>query len=317
MTLHAVGNSDPTSVTARCPAKVNLSLGVGPLRSDGFHELATVYQAVSVYDEVTVQEVDDSDDAPLVSIEGATGDVPLGEDNLAWKAVRALARETGRTGNIRLTIRKGIPVAGGMAGGSADAAAALVAADAFWGTELSKDELATIAAEIGSDVPFLIHGGTAVGTGRGEVISPALARGEFHWVFAVSDSGLATPAVYKELDRLRDAEKRDGARTAPAAAVPDALMAALRSGDAPALGAALTNDLQRAALSLKPKLKLVLDVGDDYNALGCVVSGSGPTVAFLVKSHEAAIDLAVALSASGVCRNVLRASGPVAGARVV
>lgn len=306
-----------SGVTARCPAKVNLMLGVGPLRSDGFHELATVYQAVGIYDEVTIFEVEADDPTPLVTVENASGDVPTGETNLAWKAVQALARHTDNTANVRLQIHKGIPVAGGMAGGSADAAAALVAADALWQTGLTKDELADIAASIGSDVPFLLHGGTAVGTGRGEVISPALARGEFHWVFAVAEGGLMTPAVYKELDRLRDGDKRDGAKNAPAASIPDVLMAALRNGDAQALGKSLANDLQRSALSLKPKLKLTLDVGAEYNALGAVVSGSGPTVAFLAKSNESALDLAVALSASGTCRTVLRATGPVSGAKVV
>lgn len=316
MSLQALDNVD-AGVTARSPGKVNLTLGVGPLRSDGFHELATVYQAVSVYDEVTVTEVESDDPTPLVTVENASGEVPTGESNLAWKAVLALSRHTEREPNVRINVRKGIPVAGGMAGGSADAAATLVALDSLWATELSKDELAEIAAEVGSDVPFLIHGGTAVGTGRGEIISPALARGEFHWVFALAEGGLMTPAVYKELDRMRDADKRDGAKNAPAASVPDALMAALRNGDAQGLGAALNNDLQRAALSLKPKLKLTLDVGAEYNALGSVVSGSGPTVAFLVKSHEAALDLAVALTASGTCRTVLRATGPVTGARLI
>ena len=315
MSLQALDNID-AGVTARSPGKVNLTLGVGPLRSDGYHELATVYQAVSVYDEVSVVEVEANDPTALVTVENASGEVPTGASNLAWKAVLALSRHAEREPNVRITVRKGIPVAGGMAGGSADAAATLVALDSLWGTDLGKDELARIAAEVGSDVPFLIHGGTAVGTGRGEIISPALARGEFHWVFALAEGGLMTPAVYKELDRLRDADKRDGAKNAPAANVPDALMAALRNGDAQALGAALHNDLQRAALSLKPKLKLTLDVGAEYNALGAVVSGSGPTVAFLVKSHEAALDLAVALTASGTCRTVLRATGPVPGARL-
>lgn len=315
MSLQALDNID-AGVTVRSPGKVNLTLGVGPLRSDGYHELATVYQAVSVYDEVSVVEVEANDPTALVTVENASGEVPTGASNLAWKAVLALSRHTEREPNVRITVRKGIPVAGGMAGGSADAAATLVALDSLWGTDLGKDELARIAAEVGSDVPFLIHGGTAVGTGRGEIISPALARGEFHWVFALAEGGLMTPAVYKELDRLRDADKRDGAKNAPAANVPDALMAALRNGDAQALGAALHNDLQRAALSLKPKLKLTLDVGAEYNALGAVVSGSGPTVAFLVKSHEAALDLAVALTASGTCRTVLRATGPVPGARL-
>jgi 4-diphosphocytidyl-2-C-methyl-D-erythritol kinase len=318
VTLHAVEGADPIGVTVRAPGKVNLSLAVGPIRSDGFHEIATVYQAVSVYDEITVHEVDSDDPAPLVTVagQGSTHLVPAGEENLAWRAVSLLARETGREANVRVHIRKGIPIAGGMAGGSADAAGALVACDALWGTELGRDELATLAADIGSDVPFLLHGGNAIGTGRGEIVNPALARGEFHWVFAVAETGLATPDVYRELDRLRDEQMRDGARKASAPHVSDAVMSALRSGDAQALGEALGNDLQRAALSLKPRLRLALDVGAEYGALGSLVSGSGPTVAFLVRSHEAGIDMAMALSASGSCKTVLRATGPVVGARI-
>jgi 4-diphosphocytidyl-2-C-methyl-D-erythritol kinase len=321
VTLQAVGD-DRDGVTARAPAKVNLSLAVGPLRSDGFHELATVYQAVSLFDEVTVRWAEPGEDTPLVQIERSSGSasgpqVPEGEDNLAWRAVTHLANATGQSAAVRVSIRKAIPVAGGMAGGSADAAAALVACDALWGTELSKEELAAIAGDIGSDVPFLLHGGNAVGMGRGELISPALARGEFHWVFAVADTGLATPDVYRELDRLRDEQTRDGSRKAPHPQVPEAVMAALRGGDAPELGKALSNDLQRAALSLKPRLRLVLEVGQEYGALGSVISGSGPTVAFLVRSAESSIDLSVALSASGTCRTVLRATGPVPGARII
>jgi 4-diphosphocytidyl-2-C-methyl-D-erythritol kinase len=319
VTLHAVEGADLIGITARAPGKVNLCLAVGPIRSDGFHELATVYQAVSIYDEVTVREVDKDDPSPLVTVEGQgpIHAVPAGESNLAWRAVSLLARETGHEPCVRLHIRKGIPIAGGMAGGSADAAATLVACDALWATDLTRDELAGLAAGIGSDVPFLLHGGNAVGTGRGEIVNPALARGEFHWVFAVAETGLATPDVYRELDRLRDEQMRDGARKAAAPHVPDAVMSALRSGDAEALGAVLDNDLQKAALSLKPRLRLALDVGADYGALGSLVSGSGPTIAFLVRSHEAAIDMAVALSASGACKTVLRATGPVVGARIV
>ena len=317
MTAHA-SDAAADSVTVRVPGKVNLGLSIGPLRDDGFHELATVYQAVSVYDDVVVRSAEQDDPAPLVTVTGSLNlDVPENAENLAWRAVEALAAHVARAPDVRVHIRKSIPVAAGMAGGSADAAAALVACDALWGTDLGRDELAQIAASVGSDVPFLIHGGTAVGTGRGEIISPALARGEFHWVFALADTGLSTPAVYRELDRLRESERRDGARKAPPPQVPEGVLAALRQGDAQALAVAMTNDLQRPALSLKPRLKLVLDAGRDHGALGALISGSGPTCAFLVRSSEAALDLAVALSATGVCRTVMRASGPVPGARVV
>jgi 4-diphosphocytidyl-2-C-methyl-D-erythritol kinase len=210
-----------------------------------------------------------------------------------------------------MVIRKGIPVAGGMAGGSADAAAALVAVDALFGLGLSRDQLADVGAELGSDVPFALHGGTAVGRDRGTELTTAMVRGSFHWVFALAFEGLSTPAVYRECDRLREGTD------VPDPEVPDALMAALSSGDAKALGRALTNDLQPAALSLRPQLRQVLEIGEEYGALGGIVSGSGPTCAFLARDDEHAIDLAVAFTASGVCRTVKRAAGPVHGARVV
>jgi 4-diphosphocytidyl-2-C-methyl-D-erythritol kinase len=214
---------------------------------------------------------------------------------------------------VHLRLVKRIPVAAGMAGGSADAAAALVACDALWGTGLSRDELSDLGAALGSDVPFALLGGTAIGTGRGTLLSPVLSRGEFHWVFAVAEEGLATPAVYQECDRLRslngDAE--------PDLATDEALMTALRAGDPKALGAALSNDLQDAAVSLQPALAQTIGAANELGAFGAIVSGSGPTVAFLVRSPEAALDVAVGLTAMGLCRDVKRASGPVPGAKVV
>jgi 4-diphosphocytidyl-2-C-methyl-D-erythritol kinase len=198
-----------------------------------------------------------------------------------------------------------------MAGGSADAAAALVACDALWQTGLSKDDLYGLAAELGSDVPFAVVGGTAVGTGRGEKLTPALARGEYEWVVAVSAAGLSTAAVYGELDRLREG------RAVAAPQVPEGLMEALRSGDAPALGGCLHNDLQAAACSLAPELERTLEVGREYGALGALVSGSGPSVAFLVGEAEQALDISAALTASGAAHDVRRARGPVHGARLL
>lgn len=300
-----------TSVTARAPAKVNLHLAVGPPRPDGFHEVATAYHAISLYDEVTATWGGEL----RVSVTGADGvavdDVPTDESNLALRAVTALADFVGMSPDVGLHITKGIPVAGGMAGGSADAAAALVACDALWQTGLTRAELAGLAASLGSDVPFSLAGGTALGTGRGEVLTPVLARGRFHWVVALADGGLSTPAVYAECDRLR------ADQDIPEPGVSDALMSALRQGDADALGAALHNDLQEAALSLRPELRQALDTGRAAGALGALVSGSGPTVVMLARSPEHAMDLAVALSATGTCRAVKRASGPVAGARLL
>ncbi|PRY58098.1 4-diphosphocytidyl-2-C-methyl-D-erythritol kinase [Knoellia remsis] len=301
-------HSDPAPVTVRVPAKVNLELLVGPLRDDGFHSLSTVYQAVNLHDDVTVALDDDWG----CTVSGAgTDSVPTDDSNLAMRAARLLHDEIGLDAPVHITIAKTIPVAGGMAGGSADAAAALVACDRMWSLGLSSEELEEYAAELGSDVPFLIRGGTAVGSGRGERLAPVLARGNFHWVFAISDIGLSTPEVYAECDRLR------GSAPVPEPTPSTELMSALRSGDPRALAAQLTNDLEAAAISLRPELGEVLESGMEFGALGGIVSGSGPTVAFLVEDVEAAIDLTVALTATGTAREVRKAVGPVHGAHVI
>ena len=297
----------PGPVTARVPAKVNLELLVGPRRADGYHALSTVFHAVSLYDDVTVAVADEWG----VSVSGPLAEgVPVGEDNLAMRAAR-LVESRFDVEPVHIGIRKGIPVSGGMAGGSADAAATLVALDHLWDLGIDREELEELASELGSDVPFLITGGTAMGSGRGELLAPVLARGTYHWVFALAEGGLSTPAVYAECDRLR------GTAEVPDPVANPALMSALRSGDPHELAPQLANELQDAALSLRPDLGDVLSSGMEYGALGGIVSGSGPTVAFLVEDNEAGIDLAVALTASGVVRDVRRASGPVHGAHVI
>jgi len=298
---------DAATVFVRVPAKINLALHVGPRRRDGYHDLATVFHAVSLYDDLSAGPADTVE----VEVVGSTEAVPLGRDNLAVRAAQLLARHSGVTRGAHLRITKRIPVAGGMAGGSADAAAALVACDALWRTGLSRDELRDLAAELGSDVPFALLGGTALGTGRGEQLTPALARGEYHWVLACSSEGLSTPAVFAECDRLRDG------RVVPETRVRASMMQAVRTGDPEALGACLVNDLQAAAVSLRPGLQRTLEVGRAEGAHGGLVSGSGPTVVFLVSDAEAALDLSVALSASGTTSRVERVTGPVPGARLV
>ncbi len=296
-------------VTVRAPAKINLGLTVGPARRDGFHSLVTVYQAISLYDEVKARPAAAGDISLKVTGEGADV-VPLDDNNLAVQAARLLAKSCGVNEGVALSVHKTIAVAGGLAGGSADAAGALVACDSLWGTGLGRSDLLELAAQLGSDVPFCLVGGNAVGTGRGEHISPVLARGDFEWVLAYADTGLSTEQVYGELDRRNE---REGAELA----VSDALMAALRSGDPYALGLALHNDLQAAALRLRPSLRRTLGVGEEFGALGAIVSGAGPTCLFLAADADHAIDLAVGLSSSGLCRSVQRATGPVTGARVV
>lgn len=296
------------SVTVRVPAKINLFLAVGPLRSDGFHDLTTVFHAVGLYDEITVRRAA----ALTVRVQGdSAADVPVDATNLAHRAVTALGELTGHEPVLDLLIRKGIPVAGGCAGGSADAAAALVACDELWGLGLSRDELAEVAAGLGSDVPFCLHGGTVLGRGRGEQLTPVLGAGRYWWVLALASGGLSTPAVYGELDRRRE--------TGPHLMVedPSEVLSALRLGSAPALGRALSNDLQAAALGLRPELRELLELGEDVGALGGVVSGSGPTIAFLVKDDYQAAAVSAALAEHPACRAVRVAEGPVPGARVV
>jgi len=298
-------------VITRVPAKINLQLLVGPLADDGFHEVATVFQAVSIYDDVTIKA--GAKGAGIsVSVMGTTSNgVPADASNLAHRAAELMIRRCKLSRDLSISIKKEIPVAGGMAGGSADAAATIVGIDALFDLGLSRDELEHIAAELGSDVPFGISGGIALGRGRGDQLTPVLSKGTYHWVLATSSQGLSTPAVYAECDRLRE-----GLQIARPQ-ISDAMMQALRAGDATALGSAMTNDLQSAACSLRPALRLVLDVGKDYGALGGIVSGSGPTIAFLVDDEEKSLDLTVALSSSGVVAGVMRASGPVHGARVI
>ena len=299
-----------SSLTVRVPAKVNLQLSVGPLRPDGYHELATVFQAVSLADEIVARLPAVPGIVLTLSGEGE-GELPLGPGNLAYRAAALLAAHAGIDPAVDLHIHKAIPIAGGMAGGSADAAGALLACDALWRLSTPREELLELAAELGSDVPFALHGGIAIGTGRGEQLTAVLSRGDFHWVFALADSGLSTPAVYAECDRQREG------MSVPDPYVSDMLMQAVRAGDPVLLGKGLHNDLQPAALALRPSLARVLDAGDDLGALGGIVSGSGPTCAFVARDEEHALDIAVGLSSSGVCRTVRRATGPVVGARVV
>jgi 4-diphosphocytidyl-2-C-methyl-D-erythritol kinase len=254
----------------------------------------------------------DASDAVTVSVEGpGASEVPRDGSNLAVRAARLLGDRSGAFEPVHLHIRKGIPVAGGMAGGSADAAAALLACDALWHAGLGRAELLELAADLGSDVPFALVGGTAIGTGRGTRLSPALARGDYHWVVALAGTGLSTAAVYSELDRLR------AGRVLPEPRVPSALMQALRRGAPETVGELLANDLQPGAVSLMPDLERTLEVGLEYGALGGIVSGSGPTVVFLARDSEHSLDLCAALEGAGVAAAVREARGPVHGARIV
>ncbi|MGC0331447.1 4-diphosphocytidyl-2-C-methyl-D-erythritol kinase [Streptomyces sp. SAI-170] len=296
------------SVTVRVPAKVNVQLAVGAARADGFHDLANVFLAVGLYDEITATP---SPQGLRVTCEGPDADqVPLDDSNLAARAAIELARRYGRTPDVHLHIVKDIPVAGGMAGGSADGAGALLACDALWGTGATREELLEICAELGSDVPFSFVGGAALGVGRGELLTPLEVGGVFHWVFAIAERGLSTPAVFREFDRLAE-----GLDIPEPVASPE-LLAALAKGDPDALAATVVNDLQPAALSLFPELADTLAAGRAAGALAALVSGSGPTTAFLTRDADAAHRVADALRASGTCRTVRMAQGPAEGATI-
>ncbi len=300
-----------STVTVRVPAKVNLQLSVGPREEDGYHNLVSVFQAISIYDDVTITKTHAGSGITISIIGDHTHGVPADATNLAVKAAHLIEKEYDFEIDAHIEVKKSIPVAGGMAGGSADAAAVIVGLDALYTLMMTRDKMFELGSQLGSDVPFMISGGTAIGQGHGDQLTAALSRGTYHWVIALSSVGLSTPAVYAECDRLR------AGSTISAPQINDQLMQSLLASNSKAVGRALHNDLQPGACSLRPALTLVLGVGEEYGALGAIVSGSGPTVAFLVEDEEQGLDLAVALTASGVVGSVARAIGPVHGAKVI
>ncbi len=301
-------------VHVRAPGKLNLFFEVGDVQDDGYHDVASAYQAVSLYEDVWAEPAEDF----TVSVVGTVdvSGVPTDDRNLALRAARLVAKKIGHPGGVHLEIRKSVPVAGGMGGGSADAAAALVACDALWGADLGTHQLHKLAMRLGADVPFALLGGTAIGTGRGDQLSPALAQGRFDWVVVTSDEhGLSTPDVYRHLDELRERHTPDIAPSRRTPEVDPGVLHALRAGDPVALAAYVRNDLQRAALSLRPDLRAALELGEQAGALAGFVSGSGPSIALLAPDAESALEIQVTLTAAG--STVLHVHGPVAGARIV
>jgi 4-diphosphocytidyl-2-C-methyl-D-erythritol kinase len=292
------------------PGKVNLHLAVGEPRPDGYHDLVTVFQAVDLHDEIVARAADELS----ITVRGrGAGEVPDDERNVAWQAAVLLAEVAGVPPRVHLTIAKDIPVAGGMAGGSADAAATLLACARLWDLDAGAPELAALAARLGADVAFPLLGGTALGTGRGEILEPVPCPARLHWVFAFADYGIAAGAAYRELDRLRAA----GTAPAPIGSA-DRLVAALADGDLERIAAGLGNDLQPAALSLAPQLEHTLAAGAATDGvLAALVSGSGPTCAFLCADADVATLLAATLETTAQCRAARVAVGPVPGAAIV
>ncbi|MDH6180257.1 4-diphosphocytidyl-2-C-methyl-D-erythritol kinase [Microbacteriaceae bacterium SG_E_30_P1] len=307
------GHAAHPMIHTRAPGKINVFLKVGALLDDGYHDVAIAYQAVSLYEDVRAYPATDFSVTVTGSVELSR--VPTDGSNIAIKAARLLAARTGFRDGVRLEIDKHVPVTGGMGGGSADAAATLLACDALWGTAMPREEMLTLAAELGADVPFAFTGGTAIGTGRGDQLSPALAQGQFHWVLALADFGLSTPAVYRELDLHRERHAQDIFPAQIAPSVDTNVLQALRAGDPHMLAECLHNDLQAPAIHLEESLAGVLELGERNGALAGIVSGSGPTVAFLAADSDSALELQVALSAARL--TVVRATGPVHGARII
>ncbi|MEE6288568.1 4-(cytidine 5'-diphospho)-2-C-methyl-D-erythritol kinase [Georgenia sp. MJ173] len=299
------------SVHVRAPGKINLALRVGAPDSTGYHPLTTVFQAVDLYEDVTATRTGASDGELTLSVVGrGAAAVPTDATNLAVRAAELLRETTGATAGAHLEIVKRVPVGGGMGGGSADAAAALLACDQLWGLGLDRAELVALGGQLGADVPFALTGLTAVGTGRGDVVTSAMSSGTYHWVLATQARGTPTPTVFAEFDEL-------GGRTAAPPELDDDLLAALRAGDPLQLARHLANDLEEAALELRPELADVLAATDRAGALAAVVSGSGPTVAALCIDASHAQSVASVLRAAQVADDVLTVTAPTHGARVL
>jgi len=300
---------DQVEVKVRAPAKINLALCVGGLRDDGYHELATVFQAVSLYDDVAATMADEDVSCEVHGPEAHK--IGPGKKNLACQAAQLMKHQYSVSHGVHLRIDKRIPVAGGMAGGSADAAGALLACARLWNLPVTMEELRALGSRLGADVPFALMGGCAMGLGKGERLTPVLSRGVYHWVLAFSHREVSTPESYARFDTMGAAKA--GSVPEP----PRDLMMALASGDVTRVGRSLVNDLEPIAYSLVPEVKIIVRAGQGAGCLGSIVSGSGPTVAFLVENESAATDLAVALSSQGVARQVQPVTGPVPGATVV
>ncbi len=298
-------------VLVSAPAKVNLALRVGGPRPDGFHPLDTVFEALDVFDDVEVTAADElTVDITSPGDAVAIADLPLDGSNLAMRAATALLDRRGLTGpgapGARISITKRIPVAGGMAGGSADAAGALVALNKLWDLGFGADELKRIAADLGSDVPFALKGSVAHGQGRGELLEAVQVASVHAWVFLTRSDGLSTPAVFREFDRLNP-QAGDPAPTTD-------LRAALESGSIDDIGAAMVNDLEEPAASLNPELGQILGQLR-ADGLHAILSGSGPTIAVLTEP-DSLHAIAQQLAARYPHTTVLAACGPAAGAHV-
>lgn len=290
------------SVTATAPAKINLALYVGSPDISGFHPLLSAFQAINLFDSITVHpaaQMNITCRAPF-----NTSSVPLDETNIVWKAHALISAHSASGGPVRIDIDKTIPVAGGMAGGSADGAASLIALNELWQAGCPVETLFELARQLGSDVPFSLVGGAAIGRGRGDVLQPFATDRPLHVVVVTSGIQLSTPLVYATLDAMRGEQK-----VAVPDALPDEFLTAWRLADAHALAPLLHNDLEPVALSLEPSLGAVMEAVSAAGALRALVSGSGPTVVGLAESEAHAVAVAQALTTQGFGVTVTQSTG--------
>lgn len=273
-------------VIASSPAKINLFFGVGAFLKDGYHTVASLYHSLELREQVAIELSGkfEIDFAAGLARQGSL-EVPRDKTNLVFKAAQALQASYPQVTPelISFLIKKAIPVAGGMAGGSADAAAALVAIDKLFALG-AESTLSEIAGGLGADIPFALWGGSAVGLGKGERLSRISTEAVFHWVVTPSTAGLSTPDVYRKLDTMR-IENGIDPTTIEEPVVPQLLLNAVRAGDHKQLARYMHNDLEIAAIELLPELKTVLLAGEEAGALRSMVSGSGPTVVHLAKDR--------------------------------
>lgn len=294
-------------IRVRVPAKINLSLCVGAQRDDGYHDIVTVFHGVDLTDELILTATDSR--ISLTMTGPGTDSLPTDERNLAVRAALLLRERFGTPQmGAQLRIRKQIPIAGGMAGGSANAAAVLLGCARAWALDTRTSELHQLAAELGSDVPFALSGGTMLGRGRGHLVEALPHGGRLHWALALAHQGLSTPDVFRRFDQL-------GGGAHPPATTQ--FFGALASADVARVAVGLHNDLQAAALDLMPQLAGTLAAGEQLGALASLVSGSGPTCAFLCPDHAAAQRVAAGLAKLPQVGGVHVASGPVKTAVVV
>jgi 4-diphosphocytidyl-2-C-methyl-D-erythritol kinase len=269
------------SAAVLCPAKINLTLRVLARRTDGYHELETVFQAVGLWDRLSIGP------APTLSLRCDASGLPVDERNLALRAAILLRDRHGRSDmGGRLELRKVIPIGGGLGGGSTNAAGALVLCAAHWGHGLARADLEPLARELGADVPFFLHGGTALGRGRGDLVEPLPFAGEHDVLLGSPPFGISTAEVYGRLDAVL---------TGPRNGVSVPIFSAVKWREQNDF--AVSNDLEDVVFEGWPELKAFRDALLEAGARAALLSGSGSTVYGVFSGPEAAMRAAGSLRA--------------------